>query len=1149
MLFTKLRKPLALVLVFLMFFSMVPFGYAAEMPSSQFESGVDPPTEESLPEDDVSLTEPTIASSEPDSDSVPEDTIPETEPEPVTGSSEPSAEDVPQDGPGIMGVSPGDSSTWAIGSTQKSIMLFDFADNGNYTTVLNSQVACAYKPNGSGTTRTAYIKNLGWHFARYGGVAYADDPLYCIEPWRSYAASTSGNSVDRDVTLDGSGSTTGSNVWYALPAARREAIGLILLYSDQMWNHSISVTTTSKANNPNVPLRIATQFLIYEIVCGLRDPSTFTLNSTNECGTAGNIFYNAGAASVTNFTSNYNTLVSNIQAAKKIPSFTSASSGSAPTISLTGEETSVYDSNGVLSNFSFTDGNGAEFYKSGSTLYITQAGTISSSTVYRATRYLPSAASSTYNIWYMSGSSYQTTVSLASASSGSLNAYFKLKAPDPGTISLTKTTEDGQNLSGWRFAVYTNSACTSLAAGPYTTNSSGKISITGLTAGTYYVKELGHTDSSINAMYYCSSTNPQKVSVSSGGTTSVSFYNKLNTGAISLTKTTEDGKNLSGWQFGIYSNSACTTLVSGPHSTNTSGKISVTGLTPGTYYVKEIGHMDSAINALYYCSSTNPQTVTVTAGGTATVSFTNKLNTGSVKLIKSTNTGANLSGWQIGLYTDADCTNAVSGSPFATGADGTVTVSGLQKGTYYAKENPTDDPYWEFDTAVKSVSVAVGQTAEVTFTNTHYGRIEIHKTTNTGNQLGGWTFRVRDSEGNSYGDFTTDDNGYACTQNLPLGRYTVVELPTEDNYWLTELGFHDVTVRAGETTVDTWLNKEQGLVWFYKKTNTGESVEGWHITVYSDETCTQKVGTLITNEDGRAGYYLDPGIYYAKETGDEHGRFEDEYWMVDETVQKFEIKPHEDVSITFTNVQYGRLKITKTVEGGGSVEGWQFKITDAEGKVLDGSPFATNEDGIILTGNLLPGQYTVEELLPEDSLYECKSENPQTVTVKQGEIAEVSFINALRTGKVTVEKIDITGSPLAGATFRLEWSAEGSLWYPVTYSETIVRGGCSNPDVVDGGLTTGTDGILEWGNLYPGLQYRLTETKAPDGYNLLDGTAFEGELAADNMNVSLRVVNTRTYTLPKTGSSGLRLFPVFALIPTFTCSSGLALSILRKRRS
>ena len=123
------------------------------------------------------------------------------------------------------------------------------------------------------------------------------------------------------------------------------------------------------------------------------------------------------------------------------------------------------------------------------------------------------------------------------------------------------------------------------------------------------------------------------------------------------------------------------------------------------------------------------------------------------------------------------------------------------------------------------------------------------------------------------------------------------------------------------------------------------------------------------------------------------------------------------------------------------------------------------------------------------------------------------------------------------------------MWYPVTYSETIVRGGCSNPDVTDGSLTTGTDGLLEWDNLYPGLQYRLTETKAPDGYNLLDGTAFEGELASDNMSVSLRVVNTRTYTLPKTGSTGLRLFPVFALIPAFACSSGLVFSILRKRRS
>ena len=1036
------RSVVSLLMVFVLCFGMIPCAFADEIttptaPQSGEGSASEavppntdqtPPPEESAAPPEESTEPPSEEATEPmEEDPTDETTLPEE------------LDDLDSDDR-LLGAE-------AYASTQKSIMLFDFADNGDYTTRLNYQVSCTYKPNGSGTTRTAYVKNMGWHFARYGGVAHADEPLYCIEPWRNYAASTSGNSVDRDVTLNGSGSTTGSNVWYALPSARREAIGLILLYSDQQWNHSISVTTTKKDSNPNVPLRVATQILIYEIVCGLRDPSSFNRSSSNECGTSGDVFYAAASASVSGFSSCYHSLVSAIQSAKTIPSFCGSSSSNAPTIQLSGNTGSAYDSNGVLSVFSFSNGNSAKFSKSGNTLNITKTGDISESTVFTATRYLPSASNSSYNIWYMSGSSYQTTISLYNAGSSGLNAYFKIKAPSLGNISLTKTTEDGQNLSGWKFGIYNDAACANLVSGPYTTNSSGKLSVTELTAGTYYVKELGNTDSSVDALYSCASTNPQKVTISSGQTASVSFYNKR--------------------------------------------------------------------------------------------------NTGSVQLVKKTNTGENLSGWKIGLYTDSACTKPVSGSPFTTGADGTVTVSGLQKGTYYAKEISTDDPYWEFDTAVKSVTVAISKTTEVTFTNTHYGRIEIRKTTNTGNQLGGWTFRVRDSEGNSYGDFTTDENGYACTQNLPLGWYTVVELPTEDNYWLTELGFHDVTVKAGETTVDTWLNKEQGLVWFYKKTNTGQSVEGWHITVYSDEACTQKVGTLITNADGKAGYYLDPGIYWAKETGDEHGRFEDEYWMVDETVHKFEIKPHEDVSITFTNVQYGRLKISKTVEGGGSVEGWQFKITDAEGKVLDGSPFASNKDGIILTGNLLPGQYTVEELLPENSFYQCVSENPQTVTVKQGEITEVSFVNALRTGKVTVEKIDITGSPLAGATFRLEWSEDGSLWHPVTYSETIVRGGCSNPDVTDGSLTTGTDGLLEWDNLYPGLQYRLTETKAPEGYKLLDKAAYEGALPADDLALSVRVTNTRTFTMPDTGGNTAMIFRILSMISGTVC---LAMLIYSKKR-
>ncbi len=513
--------------------------------------------------------------------------------------------------------------------------------------------------------------------------------------------------------------------------------------------------------------------------------------------------------------------------------------------------------------------------------------------------------------------------------------------------------------------------------------------------------------------------------------------------------------------------------------------------------------------------------VTLTPGGTSSVTFHNRANTGSINLVKVTNTGSDLGGWKIGLYTDAACTKSVSGSPFTTSASGTVTVSGLQAGRYYAKELSGGDDYWACDTSVKTVDVVINQTATVQFQNTHYGRIAVQKSTNTGNHLSGWKFQIRNSDSDVVAELTTDENGYAVTGNLPLGRYIIQELPTDDDYWQVELGFHDITVKAGETVTDEWHNVEQGLAWVYKKTNTGESVEGWEITIYSDEACTQEVYTLTTNEDGKAGYYIDPGTYWAKETGDTEGRFDSEYWLVDERIQKFEVKPHEDVSIEFNNVQYGKLKIIKTVDGDGPLEGWQFKITDSDGKEIDGSPFTTQEDGTILIGSLLPGELTVEEILPEDSPYTCVSENPQKVTIQAGTVAEVSFTNALIPGKITIHKVDNTNEPLAGAKFLLEWSEDGAIWWPIEYSAEITaeEGGCDNPNVKDGCLTSGADGLLEWGNLYPTLYYRVTELEAPEGYELLKDYAYEGLLPEETLELSFRVINCPGFTLPDTGAT------------------------------
>lgn len=438
------------------------------------------------------------------------------------------------------------------------------------------------------------------------------------------------------------------------------------------------------------------------------------------------------------------------------------------------------------------------------------------------------------------------------------------------------------------------------------------------------------------------------------------------TGSLKLVKTTEDGKNLSGWKFGIYSDSGCTNLVSGPQTTDSTGTLSVSNLTAGTVYVKELGHTDASVAALYTCDSANPQKVTITAGATATVNFHNRLNTGGVKLVKETNTGKNLDGWQIGLYTDAACTKPVSGSPFTTGADGSVTVSDLSVGTLYAKEIEVDDPYWVCDTSVKTVNITAGQTA----------------------------------------------------------------------------------------------------------------------------------------------------------------------------------------TVSFCNMQYGKIQIQKAMETVGSLTGWQFRITDSSDTEIPGSPFTTDETGLILTGKIQPGEYKVEELIPENSLYSCTSENPQTVTVKAGETAGVSFTNALRPGRILIEKVDIRGEPLADAKFLLEWSKDGSLWWPVEYTdaETVREGFCFNAKCVNGTLTSGKDGLLEWTGLHPGLMYRVTELEAPKGYSLLTEPAFEGILPADNLTVSFRVVNCEIFKLPDTGVTSGAWLRVSQFACIFLCTALLVYSYRRERR-
>ena len=93
--------------------------------------------------------------------------------------------------------------------------------------------------------------------------------------------------------------------------------------------------------------------------------------------------------------------------------------------------------------------------------------------------------------------------------------------------------------------------------------------------------------------------------------------------------------------------SACTKPISGsPFTTPASGKVTVSNLEPGTYYVKE-----TSKNIDYWVTDNGVKTVKVNGNETAKVTITNT-NYGYGKIIKKTNTGANLDGWKFNVYTD-----------------------------------------------------------------------------------------------------------------------------------------------------------------------------------------------------------------------------------------------------------------------------------------------------------------------------------------------------------------------------------------------------------------------------------------------------------------------------------------------------------------
>ena len=115
-------------------------------------------------------------------------------------------------------------------------------------------------------------------------------------------------------------------------------------------------------------------------------------------------------------------------------------------------------------------------------------------------------------------------------------------------------------------------------------------------------------------------------------------------------------------------------------------------------------------------------------------------------------------------------------------------------------------------------------------------------------------------------------------------------------------------------------------------------------------------------------------------------------------------------------------------------------------------------------------------------------------------------------GSITVRKVDATGAPLSGAELLLETSADGKTWTEVSR------------------ITTDKTDIAKWSDLEIGVQYRITEVKAPAGYALLTAPLFTGTLDSNNRDVTVTACNNAGFVLPFTGGTGFTTYFLFAAL-------------------
>ena len=344
--------------------------------------------------------------------------------------------------------------------------------------------------------------------------------------------------------------------------------------------------------------------------------------------------------------------------------------------------------------------------------------------------------------------------------------------------------------------------------------------------------------------------------------------NYLKEGSIKVTKTTTGNLNVKDIGFIVKGISDTNSDIERELFTDENGEALFENLPIGKYTVTEDG---STVPAAYLVA--NEQTVTVEYNTTAEVKVTNEEKTGSIKVQKRTEGQKNVEGITFYLKGTSDSGREIN-IPATTDKDGVAVFENVPVGTYKIIEDKETVPYGYLVADEKEVKVEYAQTIDATILNNEQtGTIKVHKRTEGDLNISGITFYLKgtsDSGREINIPATTDKDGVAVFENVPVGTYMVIEDEKTVPYGYLVAAEKEVTVTYAETVDTDILNEEQtGTIQIHKKTADMSNVEGIRFILSGISDTGREINIpAITDKDGLAKFEGVPvGTYTITEDG------------------------------------------------------------------------------------------------------------------------------------------------------------------------------------------------------------------------------------------------------------------------------------------